>query len=220
MTNGKVILAMALIVAGSLVAAAVVGAFAGGIAGYLVAHWEERGPSPTPLPEMWGEIPFPEPLPLPRLKLREPVEGALVTKVEPQSPAEEAGIKVSDIITTVDGQEIDEDHPLRDLILEHEPGEKITLTLSRWEESREIQVTLGETTDEEGKTIPYLGIHYWSIKRRFFQPQRFELGRLPPWTAIPRPCRVRDRAFPRPHPQLNLPFRGFLRRSRIRLPDV
>ncbi len=176
MTNDKVILAMALIVAGSLVAAAVVGAFAGGIAGYLVARWEERGPSPTPLPEERGEIPFPEPLPLPHLKLGEPVEGALVTKVEPESPAEEAGIKVGDIITAVDGLEIDEDHPLRDLILEHGPGEKITLTLNRWGESREIQVTLGETTDEEGKTIPYLGVHYWPIKRGSFRPQRFDLG--------------------------------------------
>ena len=201
MTNGKVILAMALIVVGSLVAAAVVGAFAGGIAGYLVARWGERGPSPTPLPEERGEIPFPEPLPLPRLKLGEPVEGALVAKVEPESPAEEAGIKVGDIITAVDGLEIDEDHPLRDLILEHEPGEKITLTLVRWGESREIKVTLGETTDEEGETIAYLGVHYWSIKRRSFRLQRFDLGR-------------------RQQPKLNLLFRILLRRSRIRLPSV
>ncbi|MFQ6001759.1 MAG: S1C family serine protease [Anaerolineae bacterium] len=201
MTNGKVILVMALIVAGSLVAATVVGAFAGGIAGYLVARWEGRGPCPTPLPEERGEIPFPEPLPLPRLKSQEPVEGALVTKVEPESPAEEAGIKMGDIITAVDGLEIDEDHPLRDLILDHEPGEKITLTLSRGGESREIRVTLGETTDEEGKTIPYLGIHYWSIKRRFFQPQGLDWGRLP-------------------QPRLNLLFRRLLRRIRPRLPNV
>jgi len=201
MTNSKLILAMVLIVGASLVAAAVVGAFAGGIAGYLVARWEGRGPSPTPLPEEWGEIPFPEPLPLPRLKLGEPVEGALVTEVEPESPAEEAGIKAGDIITAVDGRKTDEDHPLRDLILEHEPGEKITLTLTRWGESREIQVTLGETTDEEGKTIPYLGVHYWSIKRRYFQPQRFNLSRVPP-------------------PQLNPLFRYLLRRIRLRLPSA
>ncbi len=32
---------------------------------------------------------------------------------------------------------------------------------------------------EEGKNIPCLGVHYWSIKRRFFPPQRFDLDRLP-----------------------------------------
>jgi membrane-associated protease RseP (regulator of RpoE activity) len=173
MTNGKVILAMALIVACSLVASVIVGAFAGGIAGYLVARWEGR--NPTPLPEEWGEMPFP----LPPLRWEEPVEGALVIEVEPESPAEEAGIKVGDTITAVDGQKIKEDHPFRDLILEHEPGEEITLTLRRWGDSREVQMTLGETTDEEGETIPYLGVHYRSIKGEFFQPQRFDLSRLP-----------------------------------------
>jgi hypothetical protein len=54
---------------------------------------------------------------------------------------------------------------------------------------------------EEGKNILYLGIHYWSIKRRFFQPQRFDLGRLP-------------------QPQLNLLFRRSPRRIRPRLPSV
>jgi membrane-associated protease RseP (regulator of RpoE activity) len=177
--RGWTILLGSIVIVGVLLAAVIAGAAAGGIAGYLVARWEGRGPSPTLLPEEQGKIPFPEPLPLPRLKLQEPVEGALVTKVEEGSPAEEAGIKVGDIITAVDDMKIDEDHPLRDLSLEHAPGEKITLTLTRWGESREIQVTLGETTDEEGKTIPYLGVHYWSIKRRFFRPQRFDRGRLP-----------------------------------------
>lgn len=121
MTNGKAILAMALIVACSLVASVIVGAFAGGIAGYLVARWEAREPSP----EEWGEMPFPEPLPLPPFKFEEPLEGTLVIEVEPESPAEEARIEVGDIIIAVDGLEIDEDHPLRDLILEREPGERI-----------------------------------------------------------------------------------------------
>jgi len=40
--------------------------------------------------------------------------------------------------------------------LEHQPREKITLTLSRRGESREIQVTLGEATHEEGRTFPIL----------------------------------------------------------------
>jgi membrane-associated protease RseP (regulator of RpoE activity) len=179
MSKRKIIIIGAAVVVVVLLAAAI--ATAGGIVGYVVARrhqalglpwrlyqFEQRlGPGPffQPPPEMRGPfviLPF----------------GAQVTWVEEGSPAAEAGIKVGDIITAVDDQEIDEDHPLRDLVQEHEPGETIALTLNRWGESKEIQVTLGETTDEEGKTIPYLGVHYWPIERRFFQPQRFDRGYL------------------------------------------
>ncbi len=131
----------------------------GSIVGYVVAkrslafrlpwrlYQHERQLLPAPFP-------FPQPLPGIRREFVILASGAQVTWVEEGSPADEAGTKVGDIITAVDGLEIDEDHPLRDLILEHEPGEKITLTLSRWGESREVQVTLGESTDEEGKLSP------------------------------------------------------------------
>lgn len=181
MTKRRVFVVVGMVIVAALLAAAI--AAAGGIVGYVVArrslalrlpwrlyqHERQLLPAPflEPVPENRGRwfviLPF----------------GAQVTWVERESPAQEAGIRVGDIITAVNDVEIDEDHTLRDLILEHEPGEKITLTLSRWGESREIELTLGETTDEEGKTIPHLGVRYWSIKRRqFFQPQRFDRSDL------------------------------------------
>ncbi len=183
MNKRRVVVVVGVVIVAALLAAAI--ATTGGIVGYVVArrslalrlpcrlyqHERQRFPLPffQPPPEIGNEFKIVVILPV----------GAQVTWVEEGSPADEVGIKVGDIITAVDGREIDEDHPLRDLILEHEPGEKITLTLSRWGESKEIQVTLGETTDEEGKAIPYLGIRYWSIKRRqFFQPQRFDRSHL------------------------------------------
>lgn len=167
MSKRKIIIIGAAVIVAALLAAAI--ATTGGIVGYLVAKrfqgprlpwhmFQQEGPGlpapfSQPLPEMRGGVVI---LPF----------GAQVTWVEEGSPAEEAGIKVGDIITGMDGQEIDEEYPLRDLILEHEPGEKVTLTLNRWGESKEVQVTLGETKDEEGATIPYLGVRYWSMIRR------------------------------------------------------
>lgn len=168
------------VILAALLAAAI--AAAGGIVGYVVAKRSLAFRLPWRLYQYERQLlpaPFLQPPPAIRREFVILASGAQVTWVEEGSPAEEAGIKVGDIITAVDDQEIDEDHPLRDLILGHEPGEKITLTLNRWGESREAQVTLGKTTDEEGKTIPYLGIRYWSIKRRqFFQPQRFDRSHL------------------------------------------
>lgn len=180
MNKRRVLVVVGVVIVAALLAATI--AAAGGIVGYLVAKRSLAFRLP------WGpyqrgrqRLPVPFLLPAPQIR-REFVilaPGAQVTWVEKESPADEAGIEVGDIITAVDGQKIDEDHPLRDLILEHEPGDKITLTLTSRGESREIQVTLGETTDEEGKTIPYLGARYRSIKRRrFFQPQRFDLSHL------------------------------------------
>ncbi len=179
MTKRRVLVVVGVVIVAALLAAAI--ATAGGIVGYVVARrslalrlpWRLYQHERQRLP-----LPFFQPAPEIRRELFILPFGAQVTWVEEGSPAEEAGIEVGDIITAVEGVEIDEDHPLRDLVLDYEPGEKITLTLTRRGESREIQVTLGETTDEEGNTIPYLGVRYWSMRRRFFQPQRFDRSHL------------------------------------------
>lgn len=180
MNKRRVLVVVGVVMVAALLAAAI--AAAGGIVGYVVAKRSLAFRLPWRLYQHERQLlpaPFLQPPPAIGREFVILASGAQVTWVEKGSPAEEAGIKVGDIITAVDDQEIDEDHPLRDLILGHEPGEKITLTLNRWGESREIQVTLGETTDEEGKTIPYLGIRYWSIRPRFLQPERLDRGHLP-----------------------------------------
>lgn len=180
MNRRRVLVVVGVVMVAALLAAAI--AAAGGIVGYVVAKRHQALGLPWRVYQHERQLlpaPFFEPPPEIRREFVILDSGAQATWVEEGSPAEEAGIKVGDIITAVDDQEIDEDHPLRDLILGHEPGEKITLTLNRWGESREIQVTLGKTTDEEGKTIPSLGIHYWSIRPRFLQPERLDRGHLP-----------------------------------------
>jgi len=180
MTKRRVLVVVGVVIVAALLSAAI--AAAGGVVGYVVAKRSLAFRLPWGLYQHERQLlpaPFSQPPPAIGRGFVILASGAQVTWVEEGSPAEEAGIKVGDIITALGGQEIDEDHSLGDLVLEHEPGEKITLTLSRRGERREVQVTLGKTTDEEGRTIPYLGVRYWSIKRRqFFQPERFDRSHL------------------------------------------
>jgi S1-C subfamily serine protease len=59
------------------------------------------------------------------------------------SPAAEAGLEADDIITAIDGQAIDREHPLDLVLLTHAPGDTVTLTVLRDGASQSIEVTLG-----------------------------------------------------------------------------
>lgn len=66
--------------------------------------------------------------------------GALIQRVEPGSPAEQAGLKVGDVVTKVDNLLIDNADGLVAAIRTRAPNDKATLTLS---DNRTIQITLG-----------------------------------------------------------------------------
>lgn len=60
------------------------------------------------------------------------------------APADDAGLQTGDVVTAVDGNEIDSGDELRAAIDAHQPGDKITLTIQRGGDERTVQVTLGE----------------------------------------------------------------------------
>jgi serine protease Do len=70
-------------------------------------------------------------------------EGALVSYVDPDSPAAKAGIKEGDVITKLDGQEVvhSKDLPVR--IAETKPGAKVAIEVWRKGEQRELTATIG-----------------------------------------------------------------------------
>jgi 2-alkenal reductase len=73
-----------------------------------------------------------------------PVEGGVyIARIEPGSPAEQAGLKQGDIITHMGGQMLDEDHPFINVLYDYLPGDIITLRVVRGEEILEITVTFG-----------------------------------------------------------------------------
>jgi Do/DeqQ family serine protease len=70
-------------------------------------------------------------------------EGVVVAYVEPGGPAGRAGVKIGDILTTVQGKPVKDERGLIDTIAALPPGEKITLKLYRGKDQREVQVEIG-----------------------------------------------------------------------------
>ena len=70
--------------------------------------------------------------------------GALVEQVVPGSPAREAGVRKGDIITAVGDTRIASYGDLLGALRDHEPGDRVTLTIFRNTEEKKLEVTLGE----------------------------------------------------------------------------
>jgi C-terminal processing protease CtpA/Prc len=67
-------------------------------------------------------------------------QGALITEVEEDMPAEKAGLKAGDVIVEADGEDIDDTGDLVEVISEKEEGEKVQLTVMRDRSSRSFEV--------------------------------------------------------------------------------
>jgi serine protease Do len=68
---------------------------------------------------------------------------AKIARVNPNSPAERAGLEVGDIVTRVGDRDVTDFASLKDAIEKNEPGDRVTVRVMRGEESLEFRVTLG-----------------------------------------------------------------------------
>jgi len=91
--------------------------------------------------EIWGEVPRGSPY----IGVRGDPDSteARIAQVEPNQPADRAGIKVGDVIVRFDGQEVKTFSDLVGMVAEREPGEKVKIVVRRGEELIELELVIG-----------------------------------------------------------------------------
>lgn len=75
-------------------------------------------------------------------------KGAVVTSVEPGSPADKAGIKSGDVITQLNGNAVEDPNSFRNSIAGMGPGSTVTLTVVRNGQEQQVRATLNELTNQ------------------------------------------------------------------------
>lgn len=137
------------------------GTLAGGLAGYAAG----RISAPQPLQPMPPYRPFP---PVPPLdEPEEPPVGydldgarvALVIDVQPNSPAEAAGLERGDMILAMDVMPLSEWDDLAARMSLYEPGDVVVLSILRDGQPMDLEVVLGRHPERSGDA-PWLGIEY------------------------------------------------------------
>jgi serine protease Do len=76
------------------------------------------------------------------MDMRRGVKGVIVESVVPASPAAAAGVRVGDLIASIDGTAVDNGGQLLQVIAKRQAGDKVKLELMRDDEKLDITVTL------------------------------------------------------------------------------
>ena len=70
--------------------------------------------------------------------------GAVISSVEPGTPADEAGLRVGDVVIAVNGEAVDNSADLRQKIGLHRPGDEVEITYLRDGKERSARVVLAD----------------------------------------------------------------------------
>lgn len=82
------------------------------------------------------------------LKLEDEFRGAVVAVVQPSGPADKAGLKVYDVVVSIDGQKVRNAQDLVDIIADKEPGKKISIKYLRNNKGQALEKTSSVTIEE------------------------------------------------------------------------
>jgi len=76
-------------------------------------------------------------------------EGALISSVEPGSPAERSGLKIGDVILEFGDEEVEDARALPRIVANTDKGDKVQVTVWRDGKRKSLDVTLGSLPGEE-----------------------------------------------------------------------
>jgi Do/DeqQ family serine protease len=76
------------------------------------------------------------------------VRGVIVSNVEQGSPAERAGLKQGDVITVINGTQIEDGNSLRNVIASAGPGADVTITILRDGHEQQLRAKLDELANQ------------------------------------------------------------------------
>ena len=105
-------------------------------------------------------------------------EGALISRVEPDSPAAKAGILRGDVIVELDRDQIANASELTRRVRDMEPGEKVPVTVLRNGMRKSLTATLGTRPKGMAMAVPRVprGARHWLERADGDMPQMPELG--------------------------------------------
>jgi len=117
--------------------------------------------------------------------------GALISSVEKNAPADKAGIEASDVILKFDGKEVNNSSDLPRMVAAIKPGTKVVVELWRKGETRKVTVEVAEMPDDgmlaraskkqegdAGETVSRLGIAVSELSKEQQQELQINGGLL------------------------------------------
>lgn len=106
------------------------------------------------------------------------MEGIYVAKITEESAAEEAGLKEGDVITAIDGKEVNKMAELQEILAKKRPGDKVSVTYLRDKKKATKTVTLknekGNTQVVKKADLDVLGGNFRAITDN--QKQQYNIG--------------------------------------------
>lgn len=93
------------------------------------------------------------------------LEGALITEIDPHTPGETAGLKVGDVILSVNGQPIKDSFTLPRIISEAKPSEHLKLGINREGKAIHIEVVVAPAP-QSNEELPSKNLEKIGIKLR------------------------------------------------------